>query len=171
MTHGSKCSSCIAYRDLLRVLFNRWKKRKNQSPSKKTHPSSRTPLASLTTPERKERYSKLKARLKATELQVKRLKEKIKEATDANGVAVDNDLHSDLEQIMEEHHDRIMEQYGQDSFQRLFWEEQRKALRARGPTAIRWHPMMIRWCLHIKFLSSAAYNAIRSAGFINSVKH
>ena len=40
-------------------------------------------------------------------------------------------------------------------------------MRARGPTEIRWHPMMIRWCLHINFLSSAAYNAIRSAGFIS----
>ena len=166
ITHGIKCSSCIAYRDPLRVLYNRWTKQKNRSPSKQTDSCSRTPFSSLSTPERRERFSNLKSRMKAAERKLKRLREKIKEATERNGVSLDGDLHHDLEQIMEEKHDQITEQYGENSFQRLFWEEQRKALRAGGPTAIHWHPMMIRWCLHIKFLSSSAYNAIRSAGFI-----
>ena len=31
---------------------------------------------------------------------------------------------------------------------------------------MRWHPLLIRWCLNLKLISSAAYHATRSAGFI-----
>lgn len=31
---------------------------------------------------------------------------------------------------------------------------------------MRWHPLIIRWCLNLKLISSAAYHATRSAGFI-----
>ena len=31
---------------------------------------------------------------------------------------------------------------------------------------VRWHPAMIKWCLHLKFLSSSAYHALRSSGVI-----
>ena len=105
--------------------------------------------------------------MKASQNKIKRLQQKIKEATTAQGITVDNDLHHDLKQIMDDSNQKVLEEYGEDSFQCLFWKEQFNALKKRGPTAMRWHPMMIRWCLHIKFLSSAAYNAIRSAGFIS----
>lgn len=32
---------------------------------------------------------------------------------------------------------------------------------------MRWHPMIIRWCLFIRQKSSKAYDAVREAGFIN----
>ena len=41
-----------------------------------------------------------------------------------------------------------------------------KAAKVKGPKGFRWHPMMIRWCLNLKMVSSAAYHAIRSAGFV-----
>ncbi len=31
---------------------------------------------------------------------------------------------------------------------------------------MRWHPMMIRWCLNLKLLSSSAYHSLRTSGFI-----
>ena len=31
---------------------------------------------------------------------------------------------------------------------------------------MRWHPLMIKWALHLRMLSSAAYHATRTAGFI-----
>ena len=41
-----------------------------------------------------------------------------------------------------------------------------QAAKAEKPTQVRWHLMMIRWCLHVKLLSSSAYHAIRSSGCI-----
>ena len=31
---------------------------------------------------------------------------------------------------------------------------------------MRWHPAVIKWCLHLKFISSGCYHALRSAGLI-----
>ena len=60
LTHGTKCSSCTAYRDQLRVLYNRWIKKKSRSPSKQTDPSSRTPFSNLSTPEKNNNKDSLK---------------------------------------------------------------------------------------------------------------
>ena len=39
-------------------------------------------------------------------------------------------------------------------------------LKAKSSKQYRWHPMIIRWCLHLRMFSSTAYNAIRSSGII-----
>lgn len=31
---------------------------------------------------------------------------------------------------------------------------------------MRWHPVMVRWCLNLKMLSSAAYHALCTSGFM-----
>ena len=31
---------------------------------------------------------------------------------------------------------------------------------------VRWHPVMIKWCLNLKLLSSSAYHALRTSGFV-----
>lgn len=31
---------------------------------------------------------------------------------------------------------------------------------------VRWHPVMIKWCLNLKLLSSSAYHASRTSGFV-----
>ena len=66
---------------------------------------------------------------------------------------------------MKENDNSIAGQFPADSFQRLFWDQQIQAAKAKK-TGIRWHPMMIRWCLNLKLLSSAAYS-MRTAGVIN----
>ena len=97
---------------------------------------------------------------------VKRLKEKIQKLTETSAVEVTTDLHNDLSQIMEDNDADIARVFSSGSFQRLFWMHQLQALRAKDKRQVRWHPMMIRWCLHLKMLSSAAYRAMRSSHFM-----
>ena len=52
------------------------------------------------------------------------------------------------------------------SFRRLFWEEQFRVAKTSDPRHMRWHFLIVRWCLNLKLLSSAAYHAARTAGFI-----
>lgn len=52
------------------------------------------------------------------------------------------------------------------SFARLFWEEQLKAASVKDPRLMRWHPVIIKWCLNLKLLSSSSYHALRTTGFI-----
>ena len=67
---------------------------------------------------------------------------------------------------MKEKSEEIHQAYPEGSFGRLFWEEQLRSATAKDARQVRWHPLMIRWCLNLKLLSSSAYHAKRSAGFI-----
>ena len=49
--------------------------------------------------------------------------------------------------------------------QRIFWQEQRKAM-STSNTGMRWHPVMIKWCLYLRHFSSKAYELLRSSGII-----
>ena len=162
LCHGSKCYKCISYRAGLRVMHSRWVTR---SPSRHTSTSSTTNYRYLSTPEKAERYKELKSRSNSAEKTVKRLKERIKELMGKSCIEIDQDLHSDLSQIMEDHNDAIVSEFTEGSFQQLFWDQQLQAIRT-DKRHVRWHPVIIKWCLHLKMLSSAAYHAMRTSGFL-----
>ena len=87
----------------------------------------------------------LRARVISAERKVENLKKKIEASTKIKRITVDDDLHQDLSTIMEEHTPTIHEQFPEGSFKRLFWEQQREALKC-GSRQMRWHPTMIKWC-------------------------
>lgn len=82
------------------------------------------------------------------------------------GVISEPEIHNDIERIMEEKTGEIRENYPEDSFRRLFWEQQLNALKTKEKRQLRWHPAIIKWCLHLKFKSSGAYHALRSTGVL-----
>ena len=86
--------------------------------------------------------------------------------TDSQGEVIDDDLNADLTDIMSENHDRIEKTYPEGSFARPFWEEQQKAASVSNSRQTRWHPVLIKWCLNLKLLSTSAYHALRTSGFI-----
>ena len=158
LTSALKCPQCVSYRNTMRAMYHRWQKRKSSSPihSTSTHTNDRW----LTTPERKIKTSLLKLRVRSAESTVKYLKDKINASTRKLGVDVDDSLHSGLESIMSANTSQILDNYPEGSFHRLFWDQQAKAL-STAPRQRRWHPMLIRWCLHLKMLSTAAYDSLR----------
>ena len=48
------------------------------------------------------------------------------------------------------------------SFPSIFWKQQNQATTVNGRQGMRWDPLMIRWCLYLRHLSSSAYEMIRS---------
>ena len=42
-----------------------------------------------------------------------------------------------------------------------------KAAKVSEPHQVRWHPVIIKWCLNLKLMSSSSYHALRTSGFIN----
>ena len=50
--------------------------------------------------------------------------------------------------------------------QRLFWEQQLEVASKKDKRGLRWHPLMIRWCLYIRYRSSGAYEALRESGIL-----
>ena len=37
-----------------------------------------------------------------------------------------------------------------DSFRRVFWEQQVEAAKQKNARTMKWHPLMIRWCLYLR---------------------
>ena len=75
-------------------------------------------------------------------------------------INVDDDLHNGLVQIMDDHTVEISKKYQENTFHHLFWNQQVNNV-LKYPKQCRWHPMIIRWCLHLHMLSSSAYDSRR----------
>lgn len=121
----------------------------------------------MNTPEKKAKVLELKKRVQVAENEARKLQVKIEMLTQQQGESVDNGLHGDLLDIMKENTPEIEKAYPEGSFKRLFWEEQLRAASKKDSRQVRWHPLIIRWCLNLKLLSSSAYHAVRTAGFIS----
>ena len=94
---------------------------------------------------------------------ITRLTTKMEELTANSGVNLDDDLNDDLiKTMMTEEEKSVLEQHPEGSFLHLFWKHQKEAL-CRNPKGMRWHPMMIRWCLYLRHQSSKAYDVLRES--------
>ncbi len=56
-----------------------------------------------------------------------RLVEKLEELIDKRGIVLDSETSSDFTQIMMEEEHQVLKKYAPDSFQRVFWQQQKKA--------------------------------------------
>ena len=67
---------------------------------------------------------------------------------------------------MNDGEDEVLAKFPEGSFQRLFWQQQKKASATPDKRGFRWHPLMIKWCLYLRHLSGKAYETIRESGCI-----
>ena len=86
--------------------------------------------------------------------------------TSKDGVQIDASVSQDFQSIMEEMNDKVRMDHPVDSFRRVFWEQQFEVMSNKDRRQIRWHPALIKWCLHLKYLSSSAYRALRSSSLL-----
>ena len=166
LTKDIKCEVCKGYRATLRALCSRQQRITEDTISKRTEVSSHTNYRYLTAEQCKMRMHNLKEELDQQRSKVNELDKKIKEMIEESSQQLDSDFEHDLEHVMKENISRILEMYPEDSFQRLFWKQQLEALAMKDKRQVRWHPPMIRWCLHLKLMSSPAYDALRSTGVL-----
>ena len=47
-----------------------------------------------------------------------------------------------------------------DGFRCIFLDQQLAALETNNPKQLQWHQAIIKWCLHLKLISSGAYHAL-----------
>ena len=138
---------------------HRWCKRDSDELSSS---SSHTNNRYLNTPEKFAKVTKLRQQVKSAENEVTRLKEKIANLIQTSEI-VDEGLHRDLSTIMHDKTNDVHKAFPEGTFHRVFWDQQIENMKKNDP---RWHPLMIKWCLNLKLISSAAYHAMRSSGFI-----
>jgi len=66
-------------------------------------------------------------------------------------------LHSDLEELMGEVDENVK---AKKHFHNIFWNQQQAYNSLGDKRRMRWHPLMIRFALNLKYLSSSAYLAV-----------
>ena len=155
VVHDVKCKSLKKYRATLRAMYSRWT---SHGHSLTTDTTSHVNERYMTSPEIIGKMKEMKKRIHTAESELRNLQKKLQGLTKQNGEKVDNNLHNDLLSIMRENTDKIRVAYPEGSFNRLFWEEQLQASTANDSRQVRWHPLMTRWCLNMKLLSSATYH-------------
>lgn len=80
-----------------------------------------------------------------------RLKKKIQLAAEEQAVILDEESESYLKDIIASpESSQYLQQIPSDSFQHVFWQQQVEAASQANSRSIRWHPLMIRWCLYLR---------------------
>ena len=76
----------------------------------------------------------------------------------SNSVIIEEELGLDFQKIMSENDKNIT------PFMKLFWEQQQKSF-GKG-TTVRYHPMIIRFCLSLASKSASSYDELRSSNVL-----
>lgn len=162
---SSRCQECSTYRRTLNIMVTRLKNTADKE--NRTAPSSKVNYCHLSTPEKDKRLSRLHSSLRSANRRISRLEARLEEAAATTGMTLDPQTHSDLKKIMDENIQTIVDNYAPDSFAHIFWQQQMKAATTKSASSMRWHPLMIKWCLHIRHLSSGAYEELRKSGCLS----
>ena len=165
LVSNNRCDTCKQYRCNLRALHSQWLHQKKKITNHALI-SSHTNFRYLKTPERQQRIRGLRNEIVNRRKELERLKCCVNVATEQHGICIEDALETDIKQIMQEKSNEIRKTYKADSFQCIFWNQQLELLKLKDKRQIRWHPMMIRWCLSLKLLSSASYHALRSSNLV-----
>ena len=161
-----RCSACKGQHKALHAIYTRISKRGAEKENQ-TSPSSHVKYCHLTTPEKKERISRLHDTARVAKQRIGRLEARLKKEIDDMGDVIVKDTHQELHSIMSDHESLVHQSFPPDSFGRLFWDQQSKALQAKTASAMRWHPLMIKWCLYLRHLSGGGYEALRKSSCIS----
>ena len=133
----------------------------------RTCPSSHTTYGYLTNEEMTTRLHRVSHEKRMLQQQLRRLQTTIAESTEVDGVVLNEELHDDVSQMMKDHNEEICSTFEEGSFQRLFWEQQKSANLVGNSKSVRWHPLIIKWCLYLRHLSgNKAYELLRDSGCI-----
>ena len=140
------CQNCCSYTTNLTYEQNR-KESKLKEPAKLNAPIK------FTSPER------IKLTLQAQRLKCKQQEElikQIKSSLEKHSKPVDPELSEDFKTLF-----TGCDQEHVPPFMKLFWEEQQKYVHASSSSSVRYHPMVIKYCLNLAAKSSSAYSDLR----------
>ena len=160
-----RCESCSHLQASLNVQRMRLQESKKKA-AEATSPSSHVNHRFLSNPQLISKLERTHHRLRLTVKQVVRLKSKLVEVSEQRGLSLDEKMHQGLCQIMQVETAEITKAFPPDTFKHLFWKQQQEALQ-KDATAMRWHPLMIRWCLYLRHRSSGAYETLRESGCLS----
>ena len=139
------CDICHHLESIETKCFQK-KKRNMLTPAKLNAPVSATAPEKIVLALRQQRND-----IKDQKVKIEELQYEIKK----HSVTVTPDLHTDLQDIFNNYDKRKI-----SPFMKLFWEEQLKSINMSA-SQVRYHPMIIKFCLALYAKSPAAYDHLR----------
>ena len=79
---------------------------------------------------------------------------------------MDECLDTELMDIVKEQSQSVSKSYPENSFARMFWDNQERGMSLKNSKSKRWDPLMVRWCLYLQHTSGRAYDMLRESGVI-----
>lgn len=164
---ANQCCSCSRYqRNVLNsALATEINKLHTVSPGR-SNAVSHTNYRFCNTPEKVARLSNLHHTVRLQKKALQKLQDKLDKHIISQGLKVEEPVHNDLVTIMKCHSESVLLKHGKESFQEIFWSQQLKAAAATSAQGRRWHPLIIKWCLYLHYVSGKAYETIRNSGII-----
>ena len=96
-----------------------------------------------------------------------RLTEKVKLLVEKqSSIELNPSDHQDMIEIIQKEGYTVCHQSNMTKFQQIFWEQQAEAAKKSKSQGMRWHPLMIRWCIYIRHQSQKAYETMRKCGIL-----
>ena len=80
-------------------------------------------------------------------------------------MTLDDEVNTDLREIITSESERATSK-DCTFFQRMFFEQQASAASKKDARGMRWHPLMIKWCIYLRAQSQGAYETMRNTGCI-----
>ena len=148
-TNTEQCSICREYRNNLRALLSNAKVRQHSQPDP-SDTSSHKNYRYMSTSEQHTRIRILSQKNRALAKQITRLQENIKSISSVGGVCIGEEMTTDLLAVMKSHGSEICSKHQPGSFERTFSEQQLEAAE-KSRKGMRWHPLMIRWCISLRY--------------------
>lgn len=147
--NNQQCMSCCKHSQAVEKT-QRSKLKKLSEPAHLNSPVSQTP------PERIKLTLQMQ-RLRCAELerQLNEMKAEIKNSS----IEIDHELSKDLTSIIGKANAKIT------PFMDLFWQQQKKMF-SSSTTGVRYHPMIIRYCLSLAAKSPSCYEELRNSGIL-----
>eukprot|EP00731_Ephydatia_muelleri_P014320 Em0008g40a len=153
-----RCSPCSTYRS---TLYIQAKKGRDEEGSSVT-----VNYRFLQLPELVERLERLHHSYRSLLKTAERLQKRIEDDTRKCAVVLDEESETYInDTIASPESEEYFKKLPPDSFQHLFWQQQVEAASRAKSSSMRWHPLMIRFCLYLRH-KCAAYEALRESGAI-----
>ena len=120
--------------------------------------------AKLKAPISKTAPERIKLALQEQQLKCAKLEKELEEMKieiENASIAVDDEMSKDVVSMLSKISNKEM-----TPFMQLFWQQQKKMLQASTNKGIRYHPMIIRFCLSLASKSSSCYEELRNSGVL-----
>ena len=156
------CENCSGYRK----KFSKYNARNLEAEANKslaTSASSTTNLKHLAVAELRERLANVQISRQQEMQRTAAMALKIRRVVEEDSVTTHNINKSDHDLFKTMLKDK-MPQFEQGSPQWLLWNQQPEQASKKDSRTMRWHPLIIRWCLSIYLVSPAAYCQMASKG-------